>query len=115
MAHLTIGNNMTETAEILYEHFIERKGQFFRPSDLAIKLRIPTVEVRSAINELGDLVTMKNLYGKLGYGVEDENMPKYQPRWSKPFTPLKLDAGMIQAMERCKADRGCEYHPITIS
>lgn len=56
----------------------------------------------------------KSLDARLSYYyvAEDDEKPK---RWIKPFTPLKLDVGMKLAMDRCKTDRGGEYHPITIS
>lgn len=56
----------------------------------------------------------KSLDARLSYYYVDEDDEKPK-RWIKPFTPLKLDVGMKLAMDRCKTDRGGEYHPITIS
>lgn len=40
---------------------------------------------------------------------------QFIPKATKPFTPLKLDKAMSLAIARCQADRGGEFHPISIS
>lgn len=40
---------------------------------------------------------------------------QFTPKTVKPFAPLKPDAAMSIAIARCRADRGGEFHPISIS
>lgn len=87
----------------------------YRLKYLAKLFNVSESSVRMVLAEMPmNIKKEKSLDARFSYYyVEDvSEKPK---RWHKPFSPLKLDVGMRQAMDRCKAARGGEYHPITIS
>lgn len=75
---------------------------------------VSEASVKALASENHDTIKQeKTLDGRTNYYYLDDSGQRKE-RWVKPFTPLKLDAGMIQAMGRCKADRGGEYHSISM-
>jgi hypothetical protein len=88
-------------------------------------------EKRFALSALARLsgmsqASIKHMMPELGTGFRSERSvtnaisyyyteKQFIPKAVKPFTPLKPDAAMSLAIARCQADRGGEFHPISIS
>ena len=109
---------INDMRDAIFDYMQDRESEFVRADTVAravkIKYRV-AVQLLRELAESGKLVRRSNLNNDKVYAFKpDPIVAIAAPKFVKPFTPINQGLKMKLAMERCKQDRGGEYHAISM-
>jgi len=111
------------TADDVLEFLNANQDKKFASKQIAYRFECTTQTMTMTLTALGTKV-LSEVNGKTRHWwIESDEVRKqkqarqveYEAKILRTKRVLKMDQRMSDAMARCRADRGGEYHPITIS
>lgn len=111
------------TADDVLEFLNANQDKKFASKQIAYRFECTTQTMTMTLTALGTKV-LSEVNGKTRHWwIESDEVRKqkqarqveYEAKMLRTKRVLKMDQRMSDAMARCRADRGGEYHPITIS
>jgi hypothetical protein len=108
---MNIDNDNARAA--IVKHLKDNPDQRFTLASLSRLSGMSQANIKQTMPELGGgFKSERSVTNAISYYYTEK---QFTPKAVKPFTPLKVDAAMNLAIARCRADRGGEFHPISIS
>ena len=113
-----VAETNAEMRQAVLEHMKKKQGKYLRADKVALALAIKGRIVSHILREYvqsGVIVVLSGEKGRKLYCLNPIQPKPAQPKFKKPFDSVyRYPIGMIQALERCKKDRGGEYHAVSM-